>query len=230
MSSRSVEFKSDRSKPGGIDRQGVRRAERKRIAREIHDTFLQGLQALLIRLETLACNPALPESMQEEIAAATTRAREVVREGRDAIRGLRGLDFEPTCLVRAISDASRTRGLGTSPTTSVFVEGQPRLMSPDACKHLTAIVIEALQNIATHAQATSAIMTLDYRETSFGFTVKDNGCGFDPTVLDLSCSPDRYGLAGMFERADLLNADLSIHTRIGGGTTVRLISPSDVYA
>jgi signal transduction histidine kinase len=155
----------------------------------------------------------------------------MVREGREAICNLRGLDPRlPVCVLEAISEASRMRGLGTSPPMEIRIEGQPRKVLPEPSEHLTAIVIEALQNSATHSQAASVIISLDFRGPRFNVNVADNGVGFDVELLNRLSELGRFGIIGMRERSDLLSADLSIQTKPGAGTIVHLVIPPEVYA
>jgi signal transduction histidine kinase len=230
---RSLEFCSD---PVPLESeanecQRARDAERERIARELHDTLLQGVQALLFRLETWARDPSISPPLQQEILIVTEQTRGMVREGREAICNLRGLDSKlPTCMLEAISEASRVRGLGISPPMEIRIEGHPRKVLPEPSEHLTAIVIEALQNIATHSQAAAVVITLDFRGPLLSVTIADNGVGFDIELLSRLSELGRFGIIGMHERADLLSADLSVQTKPGAGTIVHLVIPAEVYA
>src|SRR5262249_21663724 len=87
------------------DRQRIRdrHAERERIARDLHDTLLQGIHALLFRLQNWETDPALPTGYREEVSAVVKQARCIVIEARDRILMLRREHVQPTELLEALS-------------------------------------------------------------------------------------------------------------------------------
>ena len=80
------------------------------------------------------------------------------------------------------------------------------------------IAQEALTNIVDHAQAESAQLTLKREGALIKLVIADDGCGFDPTVLEEL--NNKYGLRGMRERAEMIGGDLSIESQVGKGTKI----------
>src|SRR5579859_5453620 len=93
-------------------RMQARHAERERIARDLHDTLLQGIQALLFRLQIWASDPAIPPERRDEIAAVVIQARAIVVEVRDRLVGLRGTDAECRDLLASLAAVARVESDG----------------------------------------------------------------------------------------------------------------------
>jgi signal transduction histidine kinase len=95
-------------------------------------------------------------------------------------------------------------------------------LGPERAVLVYRVLEEALTNVSRHAPASSAKLTVDRGSDELHFEVADDGSGFD---LDADVRADALGLAGMRERARLLDGRLSIGPREGGGTLVRLDIP-----
>jgi signal transduction histidine kinase len=101
------------------------------------------------------------------------------------------------------------------------VEGEVPRLSARTEAEVLRIVQEALNNVRRHADATLVRVNLDCTEGAIRATVGDNGKGFDAAARP----PDRYGLRGMAERAELIGAGLEIQSRPADGTKVVLNIP-----
>jgi signal transduction histidine kinase len=77
-------------------------------------------------------------------------------------------------------------------------------------------VLEAIQNVAKYAEATTAAMRLAERDGSLVFEIEDDGSGFDTTVTTYGT-----GMQGMVDRLDAIGGTLGIHSSLGEGTVVR---------
>jgi len=108
------------------------------------------------------------------------------------------------------------------------VVGQEKRLSPEVEIAVFRIVQEAVTNIASHAQAESAYISLEFKEKSVSIQVEDDGIGFDFSQGFSSASVGHgAGLLGMRERAELLGGTLTINTEPGGGTRVSVEIPVD---
>ncbi|MFT3762295.1 MAG: triple tyrosine motif-containing protein [Pseudoxanthomonas sp.] len=193
--------------------------ERERIARELHDTLLQGLQGLILRLGSVAMQ--LPrDAHRRALENALVRAEELLVESRDHVSDLRS---EP-CRNEDLETAFRRIGEEMQPdntTRLVVVSGKRIRLAPAAYDDIHRIGQEAILNAYRHAQARQIMVTLDYRPRRFVLHVQDDGIGLDRGKID---KQGHWGLSGIRERARRLNAALRI--RGNPGTHVELIVPA----
>jgi signal transduction histidine kinase len=205
-----------------------RHAERERIARDLHDTLLQGIQALLFRLDRWSREDGLPERLREEIAAVAEQSRAIVIDGRDRIVMLRQHKSEPSEIVQALDHFTRQAALPGDATLELRRHGVARRISPHAYEQILDIACEAIRNACAHAQATRIEVEVRYCPKSLQVEVKDNGRGLPANVL--SCGRERhFGILGMYERAIELRAHLT-HETAGGTRVVLCVHGSRAYA
>ena len=198
-----------------------RLVERERIARDLHDTFLQGVQGLMLRFQSAAELIPEQEPARSLMEKALDRADEVLAEGRDKVTGLRlpaerpAEDLAPA-LNRCAAALEETHGV----KFVVTVEGVPRNLHPAIQEEVEGIGTEALANAFRHAQASWIQVLIEYSANAVVLRVCDDGRGFDPGHTP--GVPGHWGLQGMKERAARIDAQLKIISRIGAGTTVVL--------
>ncbi|WP_306392254.1 sensor histidine kinase [Telluria beijingensis] len=213
------------------DRLHERHRERERIARELHDTLLQGVHGLVLRFQAAAdmLPPEMPARAHMEQALA--RADAVLVEGRDRVRELRGGPADTRELHEALASAGDELA-AQGGTRFVFVTaGTPRAMQPAILDEVHRIGHEALRNACAHARAGQVSVELAYRRAAFILTVTDDGIGIDPSWLAGPGRPGHWGLRGMRERAERIGARLDIqgagqkNTR---GTRVVLTLPARI--
>ncbi len=206
-----------------------RLAERERIARELHDTLLQGIQGLILRFQAAAKQVSPGEPARLSMEEALDRADEVMLEGRDRVRNLRA----PTETGNALSQAFTLVGeelLPNCPATAfrVVTEGGPEELHALVQDDVYRIGREALVNAFSHAQAQEIELELAYKRSELQLRVRDDGRGIDPDVLDTGSRPGHWGLTGMRERARKMKAHLDIRSRHGAGTEIELRVPATV--
>jgi signal transduction histidine kinase len=129
----------------------ARVGERTRIARELHDTLLQGFHGLLLRFQTASyLLPDRPAEAKEKLDGAIAHAAKAITEGRDAVQGLRASTVERNDLavaIRTLGDELATDASANPPPTfCVGVEGQPRDLHPILRGEVDRIAAEALRN------------------------------------------------------------------------------------
>ena len=110
------------------------------------------------------------------------------------------------------------------PSIDVRVTGQPSPLPPQAENHLLRVAMEAVTNAVKHAGASRIGVELEFEEHAVRLAVNDDGRGFDTQRLPPPSS-GHFGVFGMRERAEKLDAEFHIHSRPGGGTEVRLEVP-----
>jgi len=214
------------------DRLQERHRERERIARELHDTLLQGVHGLVLRFQAAAdmLPPGAPSRAQLEQALA--RADQVLVEGRDRVRALRGGPLDTGELHEALAAAGEELAAQWTCGFAFTVGGPVRRLQPAILDEVYRIGHEALRNAFAHARAAQVTVDVAYRRAAFVLTVADDGCGIDPSWLDGHGRPDHWGLRGMRERAERIGARLDIDSgagREGGhGTRVVLTLPGRI--
>ncbi len=199
--------------------------ERKRIARELHDETSQVLTSLLISLAVLEESLTTPEA-RERIADTRRLAHQTLR----AIRSL-SIDLRPSALDDLgllpalrwyVKEYQKKCSIEVDFVSSGFKERLPAEMETA----LYRIVQEALTNTARHAQAKRVSIMLKEGEKEIEGIISDDGIGFDIEALRKSPDNERgLGLAGMTERAVLLDGSLDIESRPGHGTTITVHIP-----
>jgi signal transduction histidine kinase len=85
---------------------------------------------------------------------------------------------------------------------------------------------EALTNVSLHAHATSVEVELEYARDRFRLSIRDDGCGMDPQVVAEESSHGHFGITGMRERAQQLEAKIAIFSRESAGTEIELVVPA----
>jgi signal transduction histidine kinase len=203
-----------------------RHAERERIARDLHDTLLQAVQALLFRLQLWEDDHGIAKSHRTEISALVTQARAIVVEGRDRIVMLRRTDAKPTDLTEALAAIERQGGAADGVRFEVSMEGKRRSLTLEAHEQLVDIAREAVRNAYRHACPSRVTVRIEYRKGSLRMSVTDDGCGIDPAALEQRGEACHFGLTGMRERAKQLGARFRVGGAGGAGTRVTVVVPA----
>jgi PAS domain S-box-containing protein len=201
---------------------GAQEEERKRIARELHDSTAQTLIALLHRLENLMSDKAeVPVREAKALRGIYERIRDVLREVRRFSRDLRPSILDDLGLLPALEWATGELKKENGVEATFKVVGSERRFSPEAELLIFRIVQEALRNIAKHAQASTAEVKVEFEKQKIRVTISDDGIGFQlPENFGDLVHLGKLGLAGMQERVQLLGGNLKLKSKVGKGTTV----------
>jgi signal transduction histidine kinase/streptogramin lyase len=200
-------------------------AERERVARELHDTLLQGFQGLMMRFHLATQSIPADEHAKNEMEDALDSADLLLVESRERIRDLRYEAIESTSLPEALSALGAEFGLPHEWKLEVLIHGASVELNPITYQDIYATSKEALVNAFRHSGASMIQAELRFEPQRFQIDVTDNGVGIDPAILSEGRCADHWGLAGMQERADNLEADLKVSALQSGGTRVRLVVP-----
>jgi signal transduction histidine kinase/ligand-binding sensor domain-containing protein len=203
------------------ERLQARMAERERIAGELHDTLLQAVHGLLLRMHVVF-DRLSDDGARQALSKAVDDAERLVSEGRDRIAGLREdtppADELPQALqrmVHALCDEAPVRA-------SVRTVGTPHRLRPEVAEEVLLIAREAVLNAVRHAGATALTVSLRFAGDTLELVVKDDGRGIEQDILDARSAAGHWGLRGMHERAGRIAAALSVQRGEGGGTEVVL--------
>lgn len=201
--------------------------ERERIARDLHDTLLQGFVSAYMQLDV--ANDRLPaESPAKPLVQRVLQLmQQVSEEGRSAIRRLRsplsqGNDLEE--MLSRIPEEFRTQ----EPIDfRIFFEGEAEPMHAVIREEVSRIAREAVINAFRHARASKIYVEIKYGIRNLAIIVRDNGCGIDQEVLEKG-REGHYGLSSMRERAEKLGSKVVVMSRAGAGTEVQVSIPAKV--
>jgi signal transduction histidine kinase len=203
-----------------------RTSERERIARDMHDTLLQGMQGLVFKFQAAAESLPSSDSSRHRLEEALDLADEVLEDGRSKLAGLRGLSAESLELFAALTVLGQS--LATDRTTKFLseLEGEPKELHPVVREEAYRIGAEALTNAFNHAQATAIELDIRYESDALKLLVRDDGVGMEEGALVGPGRADHFGLVGMRERATKIRSRIEIFTRPSAGTEVRLRVPA----
>lgn len=204
-----------------------RLGERERIARELHDTLLQGVQGLVLRFQSVANRIPAEEPSRKLLEAALKRADEVIIEGRNRVRNLRSSD-RPGDLLGILRELVDSAEFNPPIPVRAVVEGKPRPLHPLVSAEVSRIAGEALFNIARHARAHSVDAAITFGDRHLGIEIRDDGVGIAEPVLLCGRKEGHFGLVGMRERAERIGGTLAIDSRAGQGTYVMLKLPANL--
>ena len=202
--------------------------ERERIARDLHDTLLQGLQGLILRFQAVAARIPSHERASEMMESALTRADEVLIESRDRVKDLRSEAEMQSDLSSLLSAAGQQFSQEHPVPFTVAVNGIPRNLHPILKEEALMIGREALSNAFRHADASKIELEIAFGVVELRLRVRDDGRGLEPDVLESGGRPGHWGLRGMRERAREIRAHLDIWSRPGHGTEVQLRVPASI--
>ena len=200
----------------------VQEAERREVANHLHDLVGQKLTALSINLNIVK-GQLLPSQITQ-IGVRLDDSLKVIEETAESIRDVMAElrpavldDFGLAAVLRWYAEQFTKR---TAVATSVIEQGPVRRLSPTAEHALFRMAQNALVNVAKHARADKAVVTLRTAPHSTSLTVVDNGDGFDPAAVHQPARDHGWGLMIMRERAAAIGAQLSIESAPGHGTKV----------
>lgn len=195
--------------------------ERRRMAREIHDTVTQGLIGIVTQLQAAEGMREVPEEWRKPFDTVKGLARDSLSEARRSVHALRPEPLETARLGDALAEAaercSAVHGIAVQVTTT----GTVRPIVPEAEFVLLRTAQEALANVGRHAGASRAGVTLSYLDDEIALDVRDDGTGFDP-----GAAADGYGLTIMRQRVEGLSGTLRLETGPGAGTGISAHIPT----
>jgi ligand-binding sensor domain-containing protein/signal transduction histidine kinase len=198
--------------------------ERTRVAREMHDTVIQGCVGVSTLLEAALGVESTEEPLRQQLLNyATDQIRTTIESAREAVWALRSASSSAEDAGSQCMELARHFQAESGIPIGCRISGDPFKLGNMATHELLMTVREALANAVAHARAKSISMDVCFMGSELKVAVEDDGCGFD-------ASPDlhrrgHYGILGMHERVRLLRGVLVIESVPGHGTKVCITVP-----
>lgn len=202
-------------------------AERKRIARELHDGTGQTLTALGLGLAAAAERvEADPATVRKQLVDMKHMNAQVLQEVHNVISDLRPSVLDNLGLIPALRSHINTFETRTGIQTQLAVQGKATRLEPEVETTIFRIVQESLTNVVRHSAAHSVLVRLEFGETGVELSIRDDGRGFD-VARALAGEDGRaaWGLLGIQERASLIGGTAALVSAPDQGTTVRITIP-----
>jgi PAS domain S-box-containing protein len=198
--------------------------ERTRLARDIHDTLLQGFTGIALKLVAASSRVTEPPESITALRELIGLAQQTLTDARRAVWDLRspalaGGDF-PGAVRNAAEDCVR----GTTLELEYDVGGPPRPVDPEVEAVVVRVAQEAITNVVKHADARTVRVRLSFEARRVRMSVIDDGRGF-AVEPDFQAYGGHWGLLGMRERASQVQGKLSLRSTPGHGTEVVLLAP-----
>ena len=201
--------------------------ERERIARDLHDTLLQGFQGLMLHFQAVL--KQIPKDHQAHAAMenALDRADSVLLEGRDRVRDLRFESDSNSDLADVLQLFAHDLSQDRATEFRISTVGNPRILRPIIHDEALNIAREALTNAFKHSNASSIEVEITYAPGRFQIRIRDDGEGIAPAIVE-NGRPGHWGLLGMRERASQAGGRLNIWSSQGAGVEIDLNIPGKV--
>ncbi|MGB7190510.1 MAG: triple tyrosine motif-containing protein, partial [Acidobacteriaceae bacterium] len=200
-------------------------AERNRIAREIHDTLAQGFVAVSVQLQIVGRTLSQSaDTARQHLDEAQELVRTGLDEARRAIWELRSQNAESRDLASQLVQIAERVTNGTEIKTRVEVHGIYRPLGERTESELLRIAQEAITNTVRHAAAGTIEIILQFTRRRVKMTITDDGRGFAgeaPSIAD-----GHFGITGMSERAQQIGGGVTVTSKQGEGTRVRVEVPT----
>jgi ligand-binding sensor domain-containing protein/two-component sensor histidine kinase len=201
--------------------------ERNRIARDLHDTLLQGFQGLMLQFQTVLNALRHDDPLYKKMDRVMDLADRVLLEGRQSVQGLRDEVSSGDDLQALLMHCGEQLAEDHAIPFTLSVHGEPPSIDPTICREMYYIGREAISNAFQHSHATKIEAAISCEESVVSLTVRDNGIGIEPDILHAG-RMGHWGFPGMRERSESIGARLSIRSEVGSGTELILTVPAGV--
>jgi signal transduction histidine kinase len=203
-----------------------RLAERTRMARDLHDTFLQTIQGSKLVADDALDPSTDPIRMRQAMEQLSLWLARAMQEGRAALNSLRTATAQTNDLAEALRRVTEDGVVPSSMAVAFSVVGDAREMHPIVRDEVYRIGYEAMHNACMHSGASRLEVELRYGD-DLALRVSDNGTGIDPAIVD-GGKDGHFGLQGMRERAGRIGGKLMLRSSSSSGTEIKLIVPGGI--
>ena len=200
--------------------------ERTRMARELHDTFLQTVQGSKLVADYALAQSDDPVLMRRAVGELSVWLRQADQEGRATLNSLRTSNTQTNDLAEALRRAIEECRTQSSLEGSLSVVGDAKEMHQAVRDELYRIGYEAIRNACTHSRGSRLEVGLSYGQ-DLALHVKDNGIGIEPAVAE-NGKEGHFGLRGMRERAARIGGKLSVASSAQSGTEIAVVVPGRI--
>lgn len=202
----------------------ARHVERERIARELHDSLLQGVQGLIIRLHVLIDKMPSEGTLRQSMETSLNQADHLLAESRAEVMGLRGGTPRCGALMQSLRAIGEEFAASSKTSFCMASDELPMPLGETAQDEIFRILREALVNAFRHSGAGRVALESSVTREAMEWTVADDGCGL--SSAQVVRSDGHWGITGMHERAVAIGAVLDVGSHPDGkGTLVRLRLP-----
>jgi signal transduction histidine kinase len=198
--------------------------ERERIARELHDTLLQGIQAVTLRFQHVVNQLPEQQPARGALLQALDVADQVIAEGRDRVQDLRSHRHD--ALAPLLRDLVAQQIFEPGVQVIILEQGPHRRLEPLALDEIARVAGEALANIRRHAGAARIGIEIGYGR-NLRLRIADDGVGIHPAVAETGLV-GHFGVHGMRERAYKLRGTLALRPLADHGTELVLTVPGRI--
>jgi signal transduction histidine kinase len=197
-------------------------SERERIARDLHDTFFQGIQGLMLSVQS--ASRRLPEGDPTRLVLEETlrQSDSVMSQGRELVFNLRVRSRVAHDLGDELESAAMEFSQHYPKEFRLVVLGEPKPLKTHVCEELCRLGREALCIAYRHARARLIEVKIEYRADALRLAVSDDGTGLSVDSVVLGGIKSHPGLTGMKERAQSIGATFKIVTSSLSGTIVQV--------
>lgn len=197
----------------------ARLAERERIARELHDTLLQGFQGMILKFQSISNLVPAGQGARSAIEAALDAADAALLEGRQKVIDIRASGASVN-LEEALTEYAELAAENRGIALRLSVEGKPRDLHPLVRDEVEKIAREAIRNAIQHADAKNIEIAIGYHPNELRLGIHDDGRGLPDDVTAAGRKCGHFGLIGMRERSQQIGGDFSLSSRAGTGTQI----------
>jgi signal transduction histidine kinase len=199
--------------------------ERTRLAREMHDTLIQGCAGVSALLEAhSSLDDSEPAAKDDLLSCVRTQLRTTINEAREAVWDLRHADGSATAIGPILGNMTQQVSHEFGVPVECRVSGKPFDLDQSTAHELLMVVREALHNAIRHGQPTRVHVDVGFEKKQFRVQVRDDGRGFD-TAMASSQPNGHYGLVGIQERTKRIGGELILNSWPGSGTELTLSVP-----
>ena len=203
-----------------------RLAERTRMARDLHDTFLQTIQGSKLVADDALDSSTDPIGMRGALEQLSLWLARAMQEGRAALNSLRTAPAQTNDLAEALRRVTKDDLIPNSMAVTFSVVGDAREMHPIVRDEIYRIGYEAIRNACVYSGASQLEVELRYAY-DLVLRVSDNGIGIDPVIADRG-KDGHFGLQGMRERAARIGGNLTLGSSSNSGTEIKLVVPGGI--
>lgn len=205
-----------------------RQAEREAVARDLHDTFLQGVQGLILRFHTGTQQLPPDHPVRQSFEEALQLSDQVMMEGRSVLSRLRTKKMKPETLTEAYAAIGKEFRSLSPAYFGVILSGRSRDLGTVVKEELQQTGREALFNAYRHARARRIEVEIHFGIFEFRVRFRDDGIGIDPEILREGSVAGHYGLPGMRERVARIGGHMELWSRPGAGTEIEIRIPGAI--
>jgi PAS domain S-box-containing protein len=198
--------------------------ERTRLARDIHDTLLQGFTGIALKLVAASSRVTDPPESIAALRDLIGLAQQTLTDARRAVWDLRSPALAADNLPAALRSAAEDCVRGTTLELEYHVGGPSQPVDPEVEAVVVRVAQEAITNVVKHADARTVRVRLSFETRRLRLSVIDDGRGF-AVEPDFQAYGGHWGLLGMRERASQIHGKLSLRSTPGHGTEVVLLVP-----